>query len=81
MARWTTRTGVLFATLILACLDLGQAIAAPSRLKVRAVIVALAKGLEEGHGNTQLMTIHPGIAFTSALDAAMDDNRSASVPR
>ena len=32
------------------------------------IINAVARGLEEGHGNTQLMTIHPGVARTSSLD-------------
>ncbi|NPV47151.1 MAG: DUF4038 domain-containing protein [Armatimonadetes bacterium] len=34
----------------------------------RAVLVAMAEGLREGHGATQLMTIHPGAARTSATD-------------
>jgi len=32
------------------------------------VVNAMGRGLEEGHGNTQLMTIHPGVGRTSSLD-------------
>jgi hypothetical protein len=34
----------------------------------KTIINAVARGLEEGHGNTQLMTIHPGAARTSSLN-------------
>jgi len=34
----------------------------------KSVINAMARGLDEGHGNTQLMTIHPGVGRTSSLD-------------
>lgn len=40
----------------------------PIREEQKAVLRALAEGLQEGHGNTQLMTIHPGVARTSSLD-------------
>jgi hypothetical protein len=40
----------------------------PISAEQRAVFVAMGEGLREGHGGTQLMTIHPGAARTSATD-------------
>jgi hypothetical protein len=34
----------------------------------KSIINAMARGLREGSGATQLMTIHPGVARTSSLD-------------
>lgn len=34
----------------------------------RAIFNALARGLTEGHGGSQLMTIHPGVSRTSSVD-------------
>ncbi len=38
----------------------------------KSTVSTLARGLREGHGGTQLMTIHPGAARTSSLDFHQD---------
>lgn len=35
---------------------------------LKSVLVAAARGLRDAHGGSQLMTIHPGISFTSSLE-------------
>jgi hypothetical protein len=34
----------------------------------KSVLIAVARGLRDAHGGTQLMTIHPGVARTSSTD-------------
>jgi hypothetical protein len=39
----------------------------------KGIVNALAQGLREGSGGSQLMTIHPGVARTSSLDFHRED--------
>ena len=40
----------------------------PINATQKSVLNAVAQGLRASHGGSQLMTIHPGIAYTSSLD-------------
>jgi hypothetical protein len=64
--RYANRTHVLWA----ACgeYDAINDFRLPITVQQKAVVNALARGIREGTGGKQLMTIHPGVARDSSLD-------------
>ena len=64
--RYATRTNVLWA--VSGEYDAINGYRLPITEDERRVLEAMARGLEAGHANSQLMTVHPGVARTSSLD-------------